>query len=156
MIFFQGSTVVISSISSGHYITVVWKFFKSSWVFVYTCRWLIELKKCFSCLAWFWDHQAKLSKPAKHDVHSGEVYVGCLIPLVGSRPFVFWGTRIPQDYRIIRSIYRFVAHPFHHHHPSYIDGAVRSSRDIIFVRYLMEFNLSVEEDISLHHWWCME
>ncbi len=41
---------MISSISSRRYITVVWIFVKLSWVSVYKCRWLIDLKKLF--LVW--------------------------------------------------------------------------------------------------------
>ena len=39
--------VVISSISSGHYTTVPWIYFILSWVFVYKCRWLIDIKIVF-------------------------------------------------------------------------------------------------------------
>ena len=71
------------------------------------------------------------------------------------------GMHICHDYWIIRPIISYVARPFHHHHPFYMDDTIRFPRDIILVRYCMKCALPVEWDISCFcrhyypdHTWC--
>ncbi len=51
-------------------------------------------------------------------------------------------------YWMIRSTGRYPARPCHHQHPFYMEHTVRYSRDIIFMSYHMQLDLSVEWDIS--------
>ena len=64
------------------------------------------------------------------------------------------------DYWIIKWTSSYISCPLDRQHPFYIDDNVRCSKDAIFVRYDIEFHLSIEQDVSCfrryynpHHTW---